>query len=79
MKVLPFCAVCGKVKDSFVHDIDFKNAPNYDYHEFKPCVTLEDAKEVLKLKDERIKFYESQIALDEEIELEELGCLGGLK
>ena len=47
MKVLPFCAVCGKVKDSFVHDIDFKVAPNYDYHEFEPCVSLKEVEDAL--------------------------------
>ena len=45
MKSLPWCGVCGKVKDLFVHDIDFKNAPNYDYHEFDPCVTLKEYEE----------------------------------
>ena len=48
LAVLPFCGVCGKVKGLFVHDIDFENAPNYDYHEFEPCVTLAEAEEAIE-------------------------------
>ena len=60
MKVLPYCAVCGRKEERQIHNPAYigKQYWSGTVHEFVPCVTLKDAEariEVLELELARVK------------------------